>query len=465
MGAVWVASHTELEVDVAIKFMVEALAASEQGRARFKREARAAARLKSPHVTHIYDYGVENGAPYMVMELLEGEDLGQRLARLGKLDFSATMAIVDGVARGLKLAHDAGIVHRDLKPTNVFLARSGDHEVVKILDFGIAKEATLDGSTEATASGALVGSPRYMSPEQAQGEKTDPRSDLWSLSVLVYQMLTGRQPFLGDSLGKLILAICTETPTPATTVAPTLPPETDDFFRRGLARQLDERFGTVTELVAALRALDPGAAVDALPRASAPRSSGPQVVGRDEDTSDLSALGDRTRVLVGAPEHPASAATTPHPTPPDLTSTTGPALARRDDATSPGVGLESRRSGIRRRRFWVLAVASLGVVIFVAQLALRLGEGDAETAAPSNASSTTPADPVPRDDRRAAPAPSGPASDKPPPVASSTPPPASVPARAAQRPPPRAAPPSPSVSDPAPTPRPRFDPFSGLPVP
>jgi serine/threonine protein kinase len=167
MGELWVGHHVELDIAVAIKFLEPKLAGEPEFVRRFQREARAAARLRSAHVARIHDYGMEQGAPYIAMELLEGETLAERLSREGRLSVARLAAIVAQLAKGLGEAHAAGIVHRDLKPSNVFLARVAGEEVVKILDFGIAKELTGRAhDTAVTDSGILLGSPRYMSPSR-----------------------------------------------------------------------------------------------------------------------------------------------------------------------------------------------------------------------------------------------------------------------------------------------------------
>ena len=177
MGSVWIAEHVELGLEVALKAV---LASSDETTAkmRFKREARAAAGLKSPHVVRVFDYGIEGGVPYLVMELLEGEDLKDRLLRQRRIPLSAAAEIVGQIAEALHEAHEAGLIHRDVKPRNIFLARAGSQEVAKLLDFGVAKDVSTAGTGEETGTGLLLGSARYMSPEQARGERVDGRSDV-----------------------------------------------------------------------------------------------------------------------------------------------------------------------------------------------------------------------------------------------------------------------------------------------
>ncbi|MDC3955726.1 serine/threonine-protein kinase [Polyangium jinanense] len=253
MGAVWVARHQLLDTNVAVKFMEGSIAANESLRQRFEREAKAAALIKSPHVVQVLDYGVEDGTPYIVMELLEGEDLGTRLERGGRLDLTEAYRILEPLGKALRRAHDLGIVHRDLKPGNVFLARSGDDEIVKVLDFGIAKDVTITGPATSTSSGMMLGSPSYMSPEQIRETKqVDHRSDLWSIGVILYEAITGRLPFdEAENIGKLLVTICTDHAPPPSSLVPSLDPAVDRFFERALARDKAARFQSMAELVEA----------------------------------------------------------------------------------------------------------------------------------------------------------------------------------------------------------------------
>ena len=243
MGSVWRARHVLLETPVAIKFIGADVFALQEARRRFEREAKAAALLQSPHVVRIHDYGLEGDVPYLVMELLEGEDLGEALKRRGKLTPEETANIVIQVARALRRAAEAGIVHRDLKPSNVFILRDDDDEdLIKVLDFGIAKAPRdLRGDDDATRKGAVIGSPRYMSPEQARGSPlVDPRSDLWSLGVIAYRAVTGELPFQSLDMNDLLVKICSEDPTPPSQIDRLLGPEMDDFFACALDRNPDQ---------------------------------------------------------------------------------------------------------------------------------------------------------------------------------------------------------------------------------
>ncbi len=273
MGSVWIARHTELDSPVAVKFMAHELVGTPVAEARFKREAKAAAQLRSPNVVSIQDYGVEDGAPYMVMELLDGEDLSGLLGRAGRLSIGRVAVIVGQVAKALTLAHAAGIVHRDLKPSNLFLSRSGEDEVVKVLDFGVAKDTRSMLVVDKTTSGVLVGSPMYMSPEQARGEAIDFRSDLWSLGVVVYEALVGRPPFVSDHLGALLARIHEARVEPPSSIAADLPAAIDAYVARALARQPDARFPSARAMadeLAAIAQAQPRAHASAHTSANAP---------------------------------------------------------------------------------------------------------------------------------------------------------------------------------------------------
>jgi serine/threonine-protein kinase len=261
MGSVWKAQHLALRSSVAIKLIDPSLASSEEALARFLREAQSAASLRSPHVVQIIDHGVHNGAPYIAMELLEGESLADRLGRLGKLDRVEVARFMTHTARAMSRAHEAGIVHRDLKPDNIFLVRNEDEEIAKVLDFGIAKTTgSVFDVTTGTRTGAMMGTPYYMSPEQVEGSKAiDHRSDLWAMGVITFECVTGVRPFDDDTLGALLLKICVR-PLPVPSTVAEVPPGFDAWFARAAERVPDARFQSAREMMDALRAvLTPGA--------------------------------------------------------------------------------------------------------------------------------------------------------------------------------------------------------------
>lgn len=252
MGSVWLADHLALEIPCAIKF-IDREPNSADARRRFEREAKAAAQLRGQHVVQILDHGSWEGIPYIAMEYLEGEDLAARLERVVCLPHAQTLRIVSQVAKGLTRAHAAGIVHRDLKPENIFLTKDGDDEVVKVLDFGIAKHSQAALSEAGTKTGSLLGTPFYMSPEQARGVKAiDHRSDLFSLAIIAYQCVTGQLPFYSEGLGDVLAQIMYEPiPVPSQRVTH-VPPGFDGWWQRAASRSVEERFQSAKELADAL---------------------------------------------------------------------------------------------------------------------------------------------------------------------------------------------------------------------
>jgi serine/threonine protein kinase len=254
MGSVWLCQHSTLDAPFAVKILRPELAHDESARARFEREAKAAAALRTRHVVKVHDHGFDGEHAYIVMEVLEGEDLRDRMLRQGRLSARATNKIVVQAARALHYAHAASIVHRDLKPANIFLANVDDEEVVKILDFGIAKVMGVPKAGTATQTGSLLGSPHYMSPEQIRGHwsMVDHRTDLWALGVVAFRALTGQLPFLGDVVGDVMIKVCVDPIPRPSSIAPDLSPAIDQFFLRALARDKEERFRSGLELAAAL---------------------------------------------------------------------------------------------------------------------------------------------------------------------------------------------------------------------
>ena len=236
MGAVWLAHHDSLRTEVCVKVIADRALKDEQAVSRFNDEAQAAACIRSPHVVQVFDHGVADGIPFIVMELLEGEDLGSRLSRDGSLSASETLRIARQTATALEKAHERGIIHRDIKPANIFLLDVGGETFVKLLDFGLAKLAPTSGDGR-TASAAVFGTPHYMSPEQAESTRdVTPSADLWSLAVVVYQCLTGALPFDAPTLFGLCTAIHESRFRPPSKVRPDLPSGIDPWFARALAR-------------------------------------------------------------------------------------------------------------------------------------------------------------------------------------------------------------------------------------
>ena len=253
-ASVWVAEHLALTTTVAVKLIDPELAKKESARERFRREATAAAQLRSAHVVQILDHGIEGDQPFIVMELLDGEDLFERLTHRTRISLRETSKVVTQVARALTRAHAAGIVHRDLKPENIFLVPNDDDEVVKVLDFGVAKFK--DGGKAAmqrTGLGTLIGTPHYMSPEQVKGiSEIDYRADLWALGVIAFQCVTGELPFDSEGVGDLLIKISIgDIPVPSK-IFPSLPANFDAWFLRACDRDPAKRFQSAREMAVAL---------------------------------------------------------------------------------------------------------------------------------------------------------------------------------------------------------------------
>ncbi len=266
MGVVWSARNESTERDFAVKLMMPEAAKDPQRLSRFFKEAKLAGRLRHRCIVEVYDLGkIEDGphqgAPYLVMELLDGEPLDGLLRRIGKFPAGTALRIVADVARGLAVAHAQGIVHRDLKPANVFLHRTLEgFTVPKILDFGISKLlpgalARESFNPQETTIGTILGSPAYMSPEQTSGEDLDARADIWSLGVVLYKALSGALPFFGGSFTNLMLAINTTDPKPLEERIPGLPQEVYALVNRCLSRRRSERFPTAAALADAIDAV------------------------------------------------------------------------------------------------------------------------------------------------------------------------------------------------------------------
>jgi serine/threonine protein kinase len=237
MGVIWEAFDLALRRPVALKLMTPEQVTSDTARRRFEREAMSIAQLRNEHIVQIHDYGIDEDSPYIVMELLEGEDLEARLARERQLSPAATLTLLRQIAVGLQAASSAGIVHRDLKPANVFMARREPGERVKLLDFGVVWTVFEASDEEQQRSpGLLIGTPAYMSPEQVRAVVPNHLSDLWSLGVIAYRALTGRLPFAESGLGELLISICTDPFPPPSSLVPGLPPGFDAFFERALAK-------------------------------------------------------------------------------------------------------------------------------------------------------------------------------------------------------------------------------------
>jgi eukaryotic-like serine/threonine-protein kinase len=255
MGVVVAAYHLQLDTKVAIKFMLPEALVNQDAVARFTREAKAAVRIKGEHVARVLDVGtLDNGAPFMVMEYLEGVDLAAWLAQNGRLPFEQAVEFVLQACEALAEAHSLGIVHRDLKPANLFVSRRADRSWgVKVLDFGISKMGGPNASGEMTRTDVSMGSPYYMSPEQLQSARdVDARADIWALGVILYELISGKAAFQAETLPSVVLKIMSVTPDSLTSLRPDVPAELEAAIFRCLEKDREQRYANVAELAAAI---------------------------------------------------------------------------------------------------------------------------------------------------------------------------------------------------------------------
>jgi len=253
MGAIWVAMDSQLQRRVAIKLTTSQRLSSAAARRQFEQEAKAIAQFHNPNVVQIHDFGVDGDDPYIVMELLDGEDLETRLRRRERLAPGVVSSLLTQVARALTEAHTVNIVHRDLKPANLFLARVDGKEVIKILDFGLVRQkARTDELPPDPMADGMVGTLRYMSPEQIRGDTNlDHRSDLWSIAVVFFRALTGRFPFSLESVGSLLNGSFRPPDVLPSSLIPELGTDIDPFFTRALDPDPDQRYQSANEMAAA----------------------------------------------------------------------------------------------------------------------------------------------------------------------------------------------------------------------
>lgn len=300
MGVILAARHIELDELRAIKLLRPSLLGDRSMTERFMREARAAVRLKSEHVAKVHDVGkLESGAPFIVMEYLEGNDLKSFMGGKGRtLDPEVAASFVLQACEALSEAHAAGIIHRDLKPSNLFVSTSaGGTPCVKVLDFGIAKLAAQAGASpqdELTGTMDILGTPLYMSPEQMRSARTvDARSDIWALGAILYRCLVGRTPFRGHNTAEICVSVMTEEPVPLSSLRPDVPPGLEAIVLKCLEKDPDRRYGSAAELADAL-----------VPYAGSGAAASRRISALDfapRSTDDMSAVRSRTLLSPLAP--------------------------------------------------------------------------------------------------------------------------------------------------------------------
>ena len=274
MGVVVAAHHIQLDDKVAIKFLLPATLTNKEAVARFAREARVAVKIKSEHVARVSDVGtLENGAPYMVMEFLDGSDLAAWIRDRGPLPVEQAAEFVLQACEALAEAHALGIVHRDLKPANLVVVRRADGvSSVKVLDFGISKITNTTGSggdSSMTRTSAVMGSPLYMSPEQMQSSRNvDARGDIWALGVILYELVTGEAPFVAETMPELVLQIMSAQPVPLQSRRANLPEGLEAVILRCLEKDRGKRYATVGQLAVELLPFAPKRAKSSVERIS-----------------------------------------------------------------------------------------------------------------------------------------------------------------------------------------------------
>jgi serine/threonine protein kinase len=313
MGRVYKARHCELDTLVAIKIMVGSLSSDREAIERFKREARAMARVQHPNAVRVLDSGVEQGDCYLIMEFLEGETLRERMTRLRQQGTSPSLETIiryaEQVFAVLEFMHRQNITHRDLKPDNIFLARTPDgEEIVKVLDFGIAKiqTATVVGMT---TEGTMMGTPRYMSPEQCRGTAIDGRADIYSMGVVLYEMLAGQPPFDGDTAIAVALKHINEPPPPLRQLNPNVPEAVAAVIHRALEKSPSQRFRTAQEFsqallkAAGLTPVQPGLPAAVTPSSAIPSEDVP-TLKRPAASGDTRPYGSGLPLDEGAAKRP-----------------------------------------------------------------------------------------------------------------------------------------------------------------
>jgi serine/threonine-protein kinase len=367
MGLVAAAWHAELGTAVALKVLLPDAAADDDAVERFAREARAASQLRSEHVVRVFDVGrLEDGTPYLVMERLDGEDLDELIMRQGPVDPELAVDYLLQACEGVAEAHAAGLVHRDLKPGNLFLTRRVDgRPMVKVVDFGLAKHqrraANASMAASITAPLTAVGSPQYMSPEQTRAQDLDARSDIWSLGICLYELLTNASPFSAETVMDVCARVLTDAPKPPAALDARIPAGLSAVVLRCLQKEPSARYADVAALAAALEPFAP------------PSHAG---------------VGDRLRrVLATPPPRPA-----PPPVAVEVVDGTGPSASQGARPTAAGPEPQPPASARPARSWspWLVVAPSALLVVAALGLAWKASGGRGATASPPPASVVAP---------------------------------------------------------------------------
>ena len=392
MGRVYRGEHTGIGRAVAIKVLHTDLSRNREAAQRFQREALASGRLDHPNIVGVSDFGIlDDGSCYLVMEALEGEPLGARLEREKRIPWHEALQIMKGVLAGLKHAHMKGVVHRDIKPDNIFLATKDDEPIVKILDFGIAKLRAGSGDDPAsTRAGLTVGTPAYLSPEQAVGGEITPASDLYSATIVLFEIIVGRPPFVEKEPLAMLGAHVSRTPPKLTDLAPDLeiPPGLEEVVARGLAKLKDDRYDDAAEMSGALDAVLAGVPLSSA-RPKLPISVDQSIVMEVVPGTSTPVPGFKLPDgRIATPVH--GNMRTPMPTAPGPVS-----------GTAPTVDIERQKRAISLhdidlpplpKRWYIIGAAVVGAGILIAIIALIVSGGSSK---PSSAGGKAVVLPVP----------------------------------------------------------------------
>jgi serine/threonine-protein kinase len=362
MGMVVAAWHVQLDQLVAVKLLHSETAGSGDATERFRREARAAARIRSEHVARVIDVGIwTGGIPYIVMEYLEGNDLAAELVMRGPLSPEETAEYVMQAIEALAEAHAVGIVHRDLKPGNLFVARRADGtRLIKVLDFGISKHAAAAGEAALTRTSSLIGSPLYMSPEQMRSARTvDARADIWSLGAIMFELLTGQTPFGGETVIEACTAILNDELPSMAALRPDIPPYLEAIVRRCLEKDRNLRYPSIGDLATELAGFSPASRVHAeralrVLGTGGSRASGQMPISMPRGSSPNAAPTPSNAALLISPAGTPSAGTPSPVVAPPLTSSSW----------------ERTASGLRARR-WPIVVIATAVLAVIAAVGYR----------------------------------------------------------------------------------------------
>lgn len=387
MGVVVAARHLELDQMVAIKFLRAEIAQQGSSAERFRREARAAVKIRSEHVCRMLDVGtLESGVPYLVMEYLEGCDLSDEVARRGRLPIEEAIDYVLQACEALAEAHAAGIVHRDLKPGNLFLeVRRDGTRSIKVLDFGVSKSLMeAAGQLRLTQTASLIGSPLYMSPEQLDAAKdVDPRADIWALATILFELIAGRTPFYAETIPQLVHAVMASSPPSFATLGVSVPPELENVILHSLSKERTERHQNVADLARALAPFGPPHSIVSVLRTE-------RVLKSTGSTSNQVPLASAASGAWRTPEptHDETGTSKTLDVSTLPTPATGATLAPRDPS-------DEKQRKRRRALIALLAVASVGGLVALVPLLRRSSAAATQPAGRSTEVGAANATPLP----------------------------------------------------------------------